>query len=108
MTRVGEVAPRRRRPLVGLLGRASSAKAWSDAIPWPARHEHHQITRELHCYGRYFYVVFAHTMSWLLIVTTLPTENATARVRAWRALKVSGAAVLRDGGVSAARIRISG
>ncbi|MBI3143747.1 MAG: chromate resistance protein [Pseudogulbenkiania sp.] len=35
--------------------------------------------------------------SWLLLITTLPTENATARMRAWRALKASGAAVLRDG-----------
>ena len=36
-------------------------------------------------------------MSWLLLVLSLPTENATARMRAWRALKASGAAVLRDG-----------
>ncbi|SCK27615.1 chromate resistance protein ChrB domain-containing protein [Vogesella sp. LIG4] len=35
--------------------------------------------------------------TWLLLITTLPTENATARMRAWRALKASGAAVLRDG-----------
>ncbi|RXZ44295.1 chromate resistance protein ChrB domain-containing protein [Crenobacter cavernae] len=35
--------------------------------------------------------------NWMLFVTTLPTENATARMRAWRALKASGAAVLRDG-----------
>lgn len=34
---------------------------------------------------------------WLLLITTLPTENATLRQRAWRALKASGAAVLRDG-----------
>ncbi|MBT0569318.1 chromate resistance protein [Curvibacter sp. CHRR-16] len=34
---------------------------------------------------------------WLTIITTLPTENATLRQRAWRALKASGAAVLRDG-----------
>lgn len=34
---------------------------------------------------------------WLSLVTTLPTENATVRQRAWRALKSSGAAVLRDG-----------
>lgn len=32
-----------------------------------------------------------------LLVLTLPTENATARMRAWRALKATGAAVLRDG-----------
>ncbi|WP_375058183.1 chromate resistance protein ChrB domain-containing protein [Zobellella sp. DQSA1] len=36
-------------------------------------------------------------MNWLLLILTLPTENATARMRAWRALKASGAAVLRDG-----------
>ncbi len=36
-------------------------------------------------------------MSWLLLILTLPTENATARMRAWRLLKTSGAVVLRDG-----------
>ncbi|MNR82211.1 Chromate resistance exported protein [compost metagenome] len=36
-------------------------------------------------------------MNWTLLILTLPTENATARMRAWRALKNSGAAVLRDG-----------
>lgn len=35
--------------------------------------------------------------AWITLVTSLPTENATARQRAWRALKASGAAVLRDG-----------
>lgn len=35
--------------------------------------------------------------NWLSLITTLPTENATLRQRAWRALKASGAAVLRDG-----------
>ncbi|MBN3785402.1 chromate resistance protein ChrB domain-containing protein [Burkholderia sp. Ac-20353] len=34
---------------------------------------------------------------WLLLVLTLPTENATARMRFWRALKAKGCAVLRDG-----------
>lgn len=34
---------------------------------------------------------------WLFLVISLATENATARMRAWRALKASGAAVLRDG-----------
>lgn len=34
---------------------------------------------------------------YLSLITSLPTENATARMRAWRALKASGAAVLRDG-----------
>jgi hypothetical protein len=36
-------------------------------------------------------------ITWLLLVIGLPTENANARMRAWRALKASGAAVLRDG-----------
>lgn len=36
-------------------------------------------------------------MLWLLLILSLPTENATARMRAWRALKACGAAVLRDG-----------
>jgi hypothetical protein len=35
--------------------------------------------------------------SWLLLVLALPTENATARMRFWRALKAMGCAVLRDG-----------
>lgn len=34
---------------------------------------------------------------WLSLILSLPTENATARMRAWRALKMSGAVVLRDG-----------
>ncbi|MFA5082052.1 MAG: chromate resistance protein ChrB domain-containing protein [Hydrogenophilaceae bacterium] len=36
-------------------------------------------------------------MSWLLLILSLPTENASARMRAWRALKACGAVVLRDG-----------
>ncbi len=36
-------------------------------------------------------------MQMLTLILSLPTENATARMRAWRALKSSGAAVLRDG-----------
>lgn len=36
-------------------------------------------------------------MKWLLLIITLPTQNATVRMRAWRTLKASGAAVLRDG-----------
>ena len=36
-------------------------------------------------------------MPWLLLILSLPTGNATARMRCWRALKTSGAAVLRDG-----------
>lgn len=36
-------------------------------------------------------------MKWLLIIVTLSTENATARMRIWRALRSAGAAALRDG-----------
>ncbi len=36
-------------------------------------------------------------MRFALLVLSLPTANATARMRAWRTLKASGAAVLRDG-----------
>lgn len=36
-------------------------------------------------------------MFWISLIISLPTENATARMRAWRGLKASGAAVLRDG-----------
>jgi hypothetical protein len=36
-------------------------------------------------------------MHLIALILSLPTENATARQRAWRALKASGAAVLRDG-----------
>lgn len=35
--------------------------------------------------------------TWSLLVLTLPTENATARMRYWRTLKAKGCAVLRDG-----------
>jgi hypothetical protein len=34
---------------------------------------------------------------WLLLITTLPTKNATARMRLWRAIKSHGCATLRDG-----------
>lgn len=34
---------------------------------------------------------------WLTLVISLPTRNATARMRIWRALKALGCAVLRDG-----------
>lgn len=36
-------------------------------------------------------------MKWLLLILSLPTSNTAARMRAWRNLKGSGAAVLRDG-----------
>lgn len=36
-------------------------------------------------------------MKILLLILTLPTEQATLRMRVWRTLKSSGAAVLRDG-----------
>lgn len=34
---------------------------------------------------------------WLLLVTNLPGRNQTLRMRIWRALKVAGAGLLRDG-----------
>jgi hypothetical protein len=36
-------------------------------------------------------------MKWLLLILSLPTENASARMRCWRALKSCGAVLLRDG-----------
>ncbi len=49
------------------------------------------------CYDLYNLVEIAQLTDWITLVLSLPTENATARMRAWRALKASGAAVLRDG-----------
>jgi hypothetical protein len=37
------------------------------------------------------------TTPWLLLITNLPGRNATLRMRIWRALKASGAGLLRDG-----------
>jgi hypothetical protein len=34
---------------------------------------------------------------WLLLVVSLPTESATARMRIWRALRAIGCRALRDG-----------
>lgn len=36
-------------------------------------------------------------MKYLLLIISLPTQTTTERVRLWRSLKASGAAVLRDG-----------
>jgi hypothetical protein len=36
-------------------------------------------------------------VEWIALVTTLPSRNTAARMRLWRALKVLGAATLRDG-----------
>lgn len=38
-----------------------------------------------------------HDDTWLALIISLPTRNATARMRIWRALKALGCAVLRDG-----------
>jgi hypothetical protein len=38
-----------------------------------------------------------HPRKWIVLILALPTENATARMRFWRALKAMGCAVLRDG-----------
>jgi hypothetical protein len=37
------------------------------------------------------------TPTWLLLITNLPGRNPTLRMRIWRALKSSGAGLLRDG-----------
>ena len=37
------------------------------------------------------------TLTWLSLIISLPTSNATARMRIWRALKSAGCGVLRDG-----------
>lgn len=37
------------------------------------------------------------SIRWLALVITLPTENSTARMRIWRALKSLGCGALRDG-----------
>ena len=34
---------------------------------------------------------------WLLLITNLPGQNQTPRMRIWRALKAAGAGLLRDG-----------
>lgn len=39
----------------------------------------------------------AKRLPWLLLVTNLPGPNQTLRMRIWRALKASGAALMRDG-----------
>jgi len=39
----------------------------------------------------------ARTSHWLLLVVTLPTSSATARMRIWRTLKALGCGALRDG-----------
>jgi hypothetical protein len=36
-------------------------------------------------------------MSISLLITSLPTQNTSTRMRVWRSLKASGAATLRDG-----------
>jgi hypothetical protein len=36
-------------------------------------------------------------VEWLVLITTLPTRNAAARMRLWRAIKALGCAPLRDG-----------
>ena len=41
--------------------------------------------------------IYLYMKNWLTLILGLPTSNATERMRAWRALKASGAAVLRDG-----------
>src|ERR1700722_13849912 len=35
--------------------------------------------------------------AWLVLITNLPGQNQTLRMRVWRALKAAGAGLLRDG-----------
>ena len=44
---------------------------------------------------RIIYMITKNT--WLALIISLPTSNATARMRIWRALKSAGCGVLRDG-----------
>ncbi len=39
----------------------------------------------------------SNAITWLTLIISLPTSNATARMRIWRALKSAGCGVLRDG-----------
>jgi hypothetical protein len=39
----------------------------------------------------------SNTPDWLLLIVSLPTSSATARMRIWRALKALGCVALRDG-----------
>ncbi|KWZ38941.1 hypothetical protein WS72_29600 [Burkholderia savannae] len=41
--------------------------------------------------------MIAQPDSWLLLIVSLPTASATARMRIWRAIKALGCAALRDG-----------
>lgn len=42
-------------------------------------------------------VAYTTAMNWTMLILSQPTRNGAARMRAWRALKSLGAAVLRDG-----------
>jgi len=42
-------------------------------------------------------MTFESESAWLLLVISLPTSSATARMRVWRALKALGSMALRDG-----------
>ena len=45
----------------------------------------------------YAAVMTTSSDSWLLLIVSLPTASATARMRIWRAIKTLGCAALRDG-----------
>lgn len=47
--------------------------------------------------GCNYHYMSVDNITWMLIVLTLPTQNATARMRIWRGLKGLGCAALRDG-----------
>lgn len=56
--------------------------------------KNHKLTYSL---TRYIFVVHITSLFWLLRIISLPTENATARMRIWRASKTLGCASLRGG-----------
>ena len=41
--------------------------------------------------------MIVNRLAWLLLITNLPGQNQTLRMRIWRALKAAGAGLLRDG-----------
>ncbi len=47
--------------------------------------------------GAYAAVMTAASDPWLLLIVSLPTSSATARMRIWRAVKTLGCVALRDG-----------
>ena len=47
--------------------------------------------------SHYFYSMTPNVSQWLLLIASLPTSNATPRMRLWRAINALGCISLRDG-----------